>query len=114
MANTGAGRGIGVDIFTQGKTLDELMVHIREAVELHFEEELGKGESIRILSISETEVGTVPGFRLLAGKISSESFHDWGTILSGSGAAMHNSSVSHPQESIRLLFPFTMRLHPEH
>ncbi len=53
------GRGIGVDIFTQGKTLDELMVNIREAVELHFEEELGKGESIRILSISETEVGTV-------------------------------------------------------
>jgi len=53
------GRGIGVDIFTQGKTLDDLMVNIREAVELHFEEELGKGESIRILTISETEVGTV-------------------------------------------------------
>jgi hypothetical protein len=53
------GRGIGVDIFTQGKTLDELMANIREAVELHFEEELGKGESIRILTISETEVGTV-------------------------------------------------------
>ena len=53
------GRGIGVDIFTQGKTLDELMENIREAVCLHFEEELGKGESIRILSISETEVGTV-------------------------------------------------------
>jgi hypothetical protein len=53
------GRGIGVDIFTQGKTLDELMANIREAVGLHFEEELGKGESIRILSISETEVGTV-------------------------------------------------------
>lgn len=53
------GRGIGVDIFTQGKTLDKLMANIREAVELHFEEELGKGESIRILTISETEVGTV-------------------------------------------------------
>jgi predicted RNase H-like HicB family nuclease len=52
-------RGIGVDIFTQGKTLDELMANIREAVELHFEEELSKGESIRILTISETEVGTV-------------------------------------------------------
>ncbi len=52
-------RGIGVDIFTQGKTLDELMANIREAVELHFEEELGKGENIRILTISETEVGTV-------------------------------------------------------
>jgi len=53
------GRGIGVDIFTQGKSLDDLMANIREAVELHFEEELTKGECIRILSISETEVGTV-------------------------------------------------------
>jgi hypothetical protein len=50
------GRGIGVDIFTQGKTLDELMGNIREAVELHFEEELARGESIRILTISECEV----------------------------------------------------------
>jgi len=53
------GRGIGVDVFTQGKNLDELMENIRDAVELHFEEELAKGESIRILSISETEVGSV-------------------------------------------------------
>jgi len=53
------GRGIGVDIFTQGKSLDELMANIREAVELHFEEELTQGECIRILSISETEVGTI-------------------------------------------------------
>jgi hypothetical protein len=53
------GRGIGVDIFTQGKTLDELMANIREAVELHFIEELDKGESIRIVSIYETVVGTV-------------------------------------------------------
>ena len=53
------GRGIGVDIFTQGKTPDELMVNIREAVELHFEEEPGKGESIRILSQYETEAGPV-------------------------------------------------------
>ncbi|MDI9633248.1 MAG: type II toxin-antitoxin system HicB family antitoxin [Methanolinea sp.] len=50
------GRGIDVDIFTQGKTLDELMAHIREAVELHFEEYLTRGESIRILTISECEV----------------------------------------------------------
>jgi hypothetical protein len=53
------GRGIGVDIFTQGKTLDELMVNIRETVGLHFEEELGKGESIRILTLSETDADTV-------------------------------------------------------
>ncbi len=52
-------RGIGIDIFTQGKTLDEMMGNIREAVELHFEEELAKGESIRILTISECKVGPV-------------------------------------------------------
>lgn len=49
-------RGIGVDIFTQGKTLDELMENIKEAVEVHFEELLKKGEKVKILSISETEV----------------------------------------------------------
>lgn len=49
-------RGIGEDIFTQGKTLDELMVNMREAVELHFEEALAKGEEIRVLSFSEFEV----------------------------------------------------------
>ncbi len=32
-------RGIGVDIFTQGRTMDELMANNREAVEVHFEEE---------------------------------------------------------------------------
>jgi predicted RNase H-like HicB family nuclease len=30
-------RGIGVDIFTQGRTLDELKENIREAVGLHQE-----------------------------------------------------------------------------
>ena len=59
------GRGIGVDIFTQGKTLDELMVTIREAVELHFAEELEKGENIRILPVSGTKSRSrCPGFRL--------------------------------------------------
>jgi hypothetical protein len=53
------GRGIGVYIYTQGKSLNDLMANIREAVELHFEEELTKGECSRILSISETEVGSV-------------------------------------------------------
>ncbi len=52
-------RGIGVDIFTQGKTLDELMDNIKEAVEVHFEELLKKGEEVKILSISETEVHSV-------------------------------------------------------
>ncbi len=49
-------RGIGEDIFTQGKTLDELMKNIREAVELHYEDVLDRGEEIKIISISETEV----------------------------------------------------------
>ena len=49
-------RGIGVDIFTQGKTLDELMENIKEAVELHFEDHLRDGNEIRILTISELEV----------------------------------------------------------
>ena len=49
-------RGIGVDIFTQGKTLDELMENIKEAVEAHYGELLEKGEDIRILSILEIEV----------------------------------------------------------
>ena len=52
-------RGIGEDIFTQGKTFDELMKNIGEAVELHFEEELNKGITIKILSISEMEVAKV-------------------------------------------------------
>jgi hypothetical protein len=49
-------RGIGVDIFTQGKTLDELMRNINEAVALHFEDDLKKGREVRVLSISEMEV----------------------------------------------------------
>ena len=48
-------RGIGVDIFTRGRTLDELITNIREAVELHFDEEIERGENIRIFSISERE-----------------------------------------------------------
>jgi predicted RNase H-like HicB family nuclease len=49
-------RGIGVDIFTQGSTLDELMDNLREAVEVHFYDILVTGEEVRILSISEIEV----------------------------------------------------------
>ena len=52
-------RGIGEDIFTQGKSLDELMKNIKEAVELHYEDVLDRGEEIRVLSISEIEVHPV-------------------------------------------------------
>jgi hypothetical protein len=34
------------------------MVNICEALDLHFEEELTKGECIHILSISEIEIGS--------------------------------------------------------
>ena len=49
-------RGIGEDIFTQGKTLDELMENLKEAVSLHFEERLQGGEALNILMMSEAEV----------------------------------------------------------
>jgi len=52
-------RGIGVDIFTQGETLDALMANIKEAVGVHFEDVLFSGEEIKILSISESEVRSV-------------------------------------------------------
>ncbi|MGQ4914433.1 MAG: type II toxin-antitoxin system HicB family antitoxin [Candidatus Asgardarchaeia archaeon] len=48
--------GIDVDIFTQGKTLDELFNNIREATEVHFEEIIEKGKEIKILIISELKV----------------------------------------------------------
>jgi len=49
-------RGIGVDIFIQGETLDELMSNMKEAVEVHFDEVLRSGEGIEILSILEVKV----------------------------------------------------------
>ncbi|MEA1924513.1 MAG: type II toxin-antitoxin system HicB family antitoxin [Candidatus Altiarchaeota archaeon] len=52
-------RGIGEDIFTQGKTLDEAMSNLREAVGVHFEDALEHGEEIRILSISEFGVDKI-------------------------------------------------------
>lgn len=52
-------RGIREDIFTQGSSLDELISNLKEAVELHFEEEIENGEEIKIISISEFEVGSI-------------------------------------------------------
>jgi predicted RNase H-like HicB family nuclease len=43
-------RGIGEDIFTQGKTLDELRTNIKEAVSSHFGE---MSQPITILTLSE-------------------------------------------------------------
>jgi predicted RNase H-like HicB family nuclease len=41
-------RGLGEDIFTQGKTLDEVSKNITEAVALHFEEQLRQDKTINI------------------------------------------------------------------
>lgn len=46
-------RGIGEDIFTQGKTLDELYQNIKEAVSVHFGE---IAEPITILTLSEVKL----------------------------------------------------------
>jgi predicted RNase H-like HicB family nuclease len=53
-------RGIGADVFTQGRTMDELMGNIREAAALHFEEVLEKGDYLHLLILSEMEVEGVP------------------------------------------------------
>ena len=49
-------RGIGADIFTQGKTMDEWIKNIDEAVQLHFEEEVERGEIPEILVLSEIKI----------------------------------------------------------
>lgn len=46
-------RGIGEDIFTQGKTLDELHDNIKEAVAVHFGD---TAETITILTLSEVKL----------------------------------------------------------
>ena len=43
-------RGIGEDIFTQGKNLDELQENIKEAVATHYGD---TAEAITILTLSE-------------------------------------------------------------
>jgi len=48
-------RGIGEDVFTQGKTLDELMSNVKEAVSLHFEDRLPRGPNVDVLIVSEME-----------------------------------------------------------
>ena len=42
-------RGIGVDIFTHGKTLDELMDNIKEAVEVSIWNNIPKGKLIEMV-----------------------------------------------------------------
>ena len=44
-------RGIDADIFTQGKTLDELLENLKEAVLLHFED-----QPVTVFLLSSMEV----------------------------------------------------------
>jgi len=53
-------RGTTEDVFTQSSTYDELLKNIKEAVSLHFEDELVKGKTIEILVMSEMEISRVP------------------------------------------------------
>jgi hypothetical protein len=46
-------RGIGEDIFTQGKTLDELHENVKEAVSCHFGD---ISDPITILTLSEVKL----------------------------------------------------------
>jgi len=46
-------RGIGEDIFTQGKTLDELYQNIKEAASAHYGE---TDEPVTILTLSEVKL----------------------------------------------------------
>ncbi|MDP2932119.1 MAG: type II toxin-antitoxin system HicB family antitoxin [Chloroflexota bacterium] len=48
-------RGIGVDIFTQASTLDELYQNIKEAVSVHYGD---TGEPITILTLSEVKLAS--------------------------------------------------------
>lgn len=52
-------RGIGEDIFTQGRTLDEVTKNIKDAVAVHYEDKLRQDKSISILILSETEVKSI-------------------------------------------------------
>ena len=46
-------RGMGEDIFTQGKTLDELYENIKEAVSAHFGD---INETVTVLTLSEVKL----------------------------------------------------------
>lgn len=56
---TWCARGIGEDIFTQGQTVDELYRNIKEAVALHFEDDLPASD-IDILIVSEMKLTNAP------------------------------------------------------
>ncbi len=85
-----------VDIFTQGKNLDDLMASIRDRpLVLIFEEAVIKGECTSAFSqISETRSVLLPGFPLVKGKDLRKLPSRLGFTGSlGSGAVTHNSNA---------------------
>jgi uridine kinase len=52
-------RGLNEDIFTQGKTYEELLKNIKKAVALHFEDRIKKEKKLEILIMSEMEINSV-------------------------------------------------------
>ena len=58
-------KGIGQDIFTQGRTVDEVYQNIKEAFATHFENGNEPGE-IDILVVSELKLKHAPGSHRLA------------------------------------------------
>ncbi len=52
-------RGMTEDIFTQGATYDELLTNIKEAVALHFEDDVSQGKSVEVLVMSGFEISSV-------------------------------------------------------
>ena len=49
-------KGLEVDIFTQGTSLDEVMDNIKEATALHFEKQVTENIPLNIITLSEMEV----------------------------------------------------------
>jgi hypothetical protein len=99
------GRGIGVEIFTQGKILDELTENICAAAELHSEEELTRAESIRILPISECEVDPPAQPASCYGERPLKFLSRLGYQVVRQRVAITGSLVRHPQETLHYNYP---------
>ncbi len=49
-------RGIGADLFTCARSLDELMAEVKDAAACHFHEQLQMGQTLNLLVLNETEI----------------------------------------------------------
>jgi hypothetical protein len=49
-------KALGACICSQGRSLDELMENVKEAVALHYEGEIDRDQPLSVLLIAETEV----------------------------------------------------------